>query len=116
MDTYKDQAEALYRRVERQKGANPTQKDVKEFLGKSYKGTQGQDNFIELVSSFRQVGDRQQSYIRWKKDEVDRIEELYRKYGNKKPSRQIDIIMKELRGKHTRQAVVKKRQRIIRKI
>ena len=32
MDEYKDQAEALYRRVERKIGAPPKQKDIKEFF------------------------------------------------------------------------------------
>lgn len=116
METYKDQAEALYNRIENKTGAKPTQKDVKEYLGENYVGSVEQDNFIQLITSVRSFGDKRRTHIKWTEEEEKEIIDLYNKYGKKKVATQVNYMLKSFRGRHTKQAIAKKRQRILAKL
>lgn len=121
---YKDQAEALYRRVERKIGAPPKQKDIVEYLGPAYTGTPTQQSFIDMTLSVRQVSSftkkdgtvvegYTQTRVPWNQDEEDKIREAAEKYKDKSTKDQLQYLEQVFRGRHTRQAIAKKRQRLL---
>lgn len=124
MKTYKDQAEALYNRVEKKYGPKPTQENIREYLGPKYFGTEAQDNFIGLITTVSPVGGYTtkdgkeikgytKTSVKWNIDEEEEILKLYDKYGKGEAKTQIEYLKQVMKGRHTRQAIVKKRRRLL---
>lgn len=109
---YKDEAINLYDRLENKYGPEPTQTQVKEYLGRNYFGTQRQNKFIELVLSVTNVsgyvkedGTEVEGYkktnVRWTKEEEEYVK-----------THTIQESIQMLRITHTESAVRTKARRL----
>ena len=102
MTRYREEAEALYQRVERKIGKPPKQQDIKDYLGRFYYDTKAQNEFITMAVSLRKVGTYTRTHQPWNRNDEQFLLE-----------NPVEVAYETLKSRHTRQAIMKKRQRLL---